>query len=68
MADDQNRVATHQVTPDLFSTDMVRDASLPPTKQVPATEAESDTASQRHVLPKDLPNAVKHLTDGELTR
>ena len=29
-------------------------------------EAASDTASQRHLLPKDLPNAVKHLTDREL--
>jgi hypothetical protein len=57
---------TQQATPDLFSIDMVRDASTPPTKQVPATEAACDTASQRHVLPKDLPNAVKHLTDREL--
>jgi hypothetical protein len=49
-----------QATPDLFSTDMVRDASSPPTKQV------SPTPAERHVLPKDLPDAVKHLTDGEL--
>jgi hypothetical protein len=60
------RDRTEQATPDLFSTDMVRDASPPPTKQVPASEAASDTASRRHVLPKDLPNAVKHLTDREL--
>jgi predicted DNA binding protein len=60
------RARTHQATPDLFSTDMVRDASPPPTKQVPASETASDSASQRHILPKDLPNAVKHLTDREL--
>src|SRR6266851_535987 len=60
------RDRTEQATPDLFSTDMVRDASPPPTKQVPAIEAASETASQRHILPKDLPNAVKHLTDREL--
>jgi hypothetical protein len=54
------RDRTHQATPDLFSTDMVRGASPPPTRQVaPAQE-------QRHVLPKDLTNAVKHLTDSEL--
>jgi hypothetical protein len=56
MARDRNR----QATPDLFSTDMVREASSPPKKQVSPAQA------QRHVLPKDLPNAVKHLTDGEL--
>jgi hypothetical protein len=51
---------SQHATPDLFSTDMVRDASSPPTKQV------SPTPAERHVLPKDLPNAVKHLTDREL--
>jgi hypothetical protein len=56
MARDRNQ----QATPDLFSTDMVREASSPPTQQVSPTQA------QRHVLPKDLPNAVKHLTDREL--
>jgi predicted DNA binding protein len=60
------RDRTEQATPDLFSTDTVRDASPPPTKQVPDTKIASDTASHRHVLPKDLPNAVKHLTDREL--
>jgi hypothetical protein len=56
MARDRNQ----QATPDLFSTDMVREASSPPTKQVSPAQA------QRQVLPKDLPNAVKHLTDREL--
>jgi predicted DNA binding protein len=60
------RDRTEPATPDLFSTDMVRDASPPPTRRVSATEAATDTASKRHVLPKDLPNAVKHLTDREL--
>src|SRR5207244_10016719 len=38
----------------------------PPTRRASATEAVGDTASQRHVLPKDLPNAVKYLSDSEL--
>ena len=57
---------TEPATPDLFSTDMVRDASPPPTTRVSATEAATDTASKRHVLPRDLPKAVKYLTDREL--
>ena len=57
---------TEPATPDLFSTDMVRDASPPPTTRVSATEAATDTASKRHVLPNDLPNAIKYLTDREL--
>ena len=52
--------------PDLFSTDMVRDASPPPSRRVSATAAATDTASKRHVLPKDLPKAIKYLTDIEL--
>jgi hypothetical protein len=31
-----------------------------------ATNATTETASQRHVLPKNLRNAVKHLSDSEL--
>ena len=54
-----------QLTPDLFSTATVRDALAPPTK-LPATEAATEIAAQRHVLPKNLRNAVKHLSDGEL--
>src|SRR2546421_7793261 len=52
-------------TPDLFSTTAVVELASPPTKQASATEAPADTTSQR-ILPKDLPNAVKHLTDREL--
>jgi hypothetical protein len=54
------RDAAKPPTPDLLSTATGRDASAPP--KMPATE----TAPQRYVLPKDLPNAVKHRTDGEL--
>jgi hypothetical protein len=59
------RDRTKPPTPDLFSTHMVQGGS-PPTRRVSATEAAADTATQRHVLPKDLPNAVKYLTDTEL--
>jgi hypothetical protein len=53
-----------QDTPDLFPTATVGDASAP--IKLPATEAPTETAPQRHVLPKNLRNAVKHLSDGEL--
>ena len=49
------------MTPDLFST-AVGGASSPATKQI------SSSQEPRHVLPKDLPNAVKHLNDEELDR
>jgi hypothetical protein len=60
------RDRTKPATSDLVSTDLVRDAFPPPTRRVSATEAATDTASKRHVLPKDLPNALKYLTDTEL--
>jgi predicted DNA binding protein len=53
------RDRTPQATPDLFSTLPVGERTSPTTKVSSAHE-------QRHVLPKDLPNAVKHLTDREL--
>jgi hypothetical protein len=55
-----------QATPDLFSIETVRDASPSPIKPIPATQAVADGISQRHVLPKNLRKAVKHLSDGEL--
>jgi len=58
------RDPAEQPTPDLFSTDPVR-AAAPPTKPG-ATKATTEPAPQRRILPKDLPNAVKHLSDGEL--
>ena len=53
------------LTPDLFSTDTGRAAAPSPTK-TGATKATADPAQQRHILPEDLPNAVKYLSDGEL--
>jgi hypothetical protein len=55
-----------QPTPDLFSTETVRDGSPSPTSPIPATQPRADESSQRHVLPKNLRKAVKHLSDGEL--
>jgi hypothetical protein len=57
------RDRTQPPTPDLFATEMVGGASSP---QVAATKVVGDRVSQRHILPNDLPNAVKHLTDAEL--
>jgi hypothetical protein len=54
------RDRTAQATPDLFSTVPVGERASPTIKQV------SSAQEQRHVLPKDLPNAVKHLSDREL--
>jgi hypothetical protein len=51
--------------PDLFSTDRVRDAS-PPQSKPSAPKATPENAAQRHILPKNLRSAVKHLSDGEL--
>jgi hypothetical protein len=55
---------TERTTPDLFSTAAVRDASAP--TKLSSAEAITETELQRHVLPKNLPNAIKHLSDGEL--
>ena len=59
------RHPAEQPMPDLFSTDTVRDAS-PPRPKPAASKATTETAPQRHILPKNLGNAVKHLSDGEL--
>lgn len=37
-----------------------------PTAETPAAGAKIETTPQRYVLPKNLRNAVKHLSDGEL--
>jgi hypothetical protein len=61
------RDRTDQAAPDLFSTtNAVRDASATSAKPISATEAAPDTSSQRHILPKNLRHAVKHLSNGEL--
>jgi hypothetical protein len=57
------RDRTRQATPDLFSTaPSFGEASPRATKQV------SSAPEQRHVLPTDLPSAVRHLDDEELDR
>ena len=57
----RRRDRTQQATLDLFPTAASGgDRSPSPTKQV---TSEKD---QRHILPRDLPAAVKHLTDREL--
>ncbi len=56
---------TEQAPSDLFSTDVVRDASAPPTKP-PATQAAANRSPQRHILPRNLRHAVSQLSDGEL--
>jgi predicted DNA binding protein len=55
------RDRTQQTTSDLFSTASFRETSSP-AKQV------SSAPERRHVLPRDLPSAVKHLDDEELDR
>lgn len=55
------RESTQHPTPDLFSTDRVRDSSAAPTDVAAAA-----TALRRHVLPENLELAVKQLTDDEL--
>ena len=61
MVPDMGRDRTRQA-PDLFSTAPFGEASPPATKHA------SSVQPRRHVLPKDLPNAVKHLDDEELDR
>jgi hypothetical protein len=51
--------------PNLFSTVLAREpSSLPPNPPIPT--ADSAASSPRHVLPSDLPTAIKHLNDHEL--
>jgi hypothetical protein len=52
------RGPAERTAPDLFPT--VTDLASP------ALKATTETAPQRYVLPQDLGNAVKHLSDGEL--
>ena len=55
-----------QEAPDLFSTETVRDVSPSPIEPIPPTQVAADASTQRHLLPKNLRKAVKHLSDGEL--
>jgi hypothetical protein len=56
------RDRTHQVNHDLFATGDIKDPSPSAPKHI------SSSHEGRHVLPTDLPNAVKHLNDEELDR
>jgi hypothetical protein len=55
------RDRTEQATPDLFSTAASFGQSSPPPRA-----KQSSPQKRRHVLPNDLPNAVRHLDDREL--
>jgi hypothetical protein len=61
---DMGRERSKENSPDLFSTGTGRDTS-PPTRP-PTKDAKAEPVPQRHVLPKNLRNAVKHLSDEEL--
>ena len=56
------RDRTHQVNRDLFAAGGIKDLSPSAPKHI------SSSHEGRHVLPKDLPNAVRHLNDEELDR
>ena len=47
-----------RTAPDLFPTATA--------SALPATEDATETAPPKHVFPKNLPNAIKHLSNGEL--
>ena len=58
---------TTPMMPNPFSTEPPREqAALTPTPTIPATDNSSASPSQRHILPSDLPAAIKHLDDLEL--
>jgi hypothetical protein len=61
---------TQSTTPDLFSTASIRETSSPsadqPTSPPQRTDAAKTAPSPRLLLPKDLPNAIKKLSDQEL--
>jgi hypothetical protein len=57
------RESIQQNSPDLFSTDAVRNVPSEPTKLGSVRIA---TAAKRHVLPENLDRAVKQLNDDEL--
>jgi hypothetical protein len=51
--------------PNLFSRELPREqAALTPSPTIPA--ADSSASSPRHILPSDLPAAIKHLNNQEL--
>ena len=63
-----HRMGSGRITPmipNLFSTEPPREQAAPtPTPTTPSIE--KSAASSRHILPSDLPAAIKHLSDQEL--
>ncbi len=61
---------TRSPAPDLFSSASAREPLVPSTKPTSSSTAITPTtetsAAPRHVLPKDLPAALKHLSDDQL--
>ncbi len=61
---------TRPTTPDLFSHPSDREAPTPsenpPSSSRVVAKAVNSLATPRHVLPKNLNKAVRHLSDGEL--
>ena len=55
-ADDMGHDPAERTPPDLF----------PTASALPAPKAATESEPRRYVLPKDLRNAVKHLSDGDL--
>ena len=55
------------MTHDLVSTVLPREPSSPPLNP-PIPTADNAASSPRHVLPSDLPTAIKHLDDQELNQ
>jgi hypothetical protein len=56
------RDRSQQTTPDLFSAAASLGAKSPPAMKPVASAA----PERQHILPKNLPNAIKHLSDQEL--
>jgi hypothetical protein len=57
--------STQETAPDLFSTPINREDDPASTVSIPTT-SDPENDLPRHLLPKDLPNALKYLTDQEL--
>ena len=60
------RESTQQTTPDLFSTDKVREAFAGSLTSGSGRAERIPSTSQRHVLPENLDHAIKQLNDDEL--
>jgi hypothetical protein len=60
-------MGTRSSTPDLFSSASARERSFS-SKNPPSSSSEVTHSSSRHILPADLPNAIKQLDDQELDR